>query len=120
MNYRDETRSLLKDGAKRIAELCSSNAAHNTVIQEVSKLTEACNEKYYSLQGSLTVGSEAWDDPSLRGALREAVERLQDDLNLAVASLATGSASTDLDAVLNQGVAQIIKILLEHDPGAAA
>lgn len=117
-SYRDETRSLLKDGAKAIGDLSSSNAPHSSVLEKVADLTEACNENYFNLQGNLTVGAEAWNDPSLRNSLREAVEALQDALNPAVALLATGGAAPDLDAILNQGVARIIKILLEHDPGA--
>jgi hypothetical protein len=117
-DYAEVVRALLATEVKVIADLCSANAPHGDVLNAIDKLTASCNDSYFKLQGSLTVGAEAWNDSSLRDDLRKSVEGLQDTLNEAIATLATNAKTPDFARIVNGGVASIVSIVLRHDPEA--
>lgn len=116
--YSEEVKGLLKAKTKEVSALASFDPSHQAVLQAVNTLVRDCDNHYYKLQGTLTVSAEAWDDGSLRDSLYEAASKLQDDVNLAINALTANSDIPDFDAIVNRGAASIIKLVLDHDPGA--
>lgn len=113
--YADEVRAMLTAQTKQIAALSAVDPSQQALLHAIQALMSECDNAYYRLKGALTVGAEAWEDPSFRESVQNAVLQLQDDVNLAVDSLQTGKVP-DFEEVLNRGCARIYRSVRNHDP----
>jgi hypothetical protein len=116
-SYREPIRQVLKQGAEKVGALCTANVQHGDVTKEVARIVASCDEHYYKLLHSVTVGTEAWGTDPLRTELRGAMESLQDELNLAVEAMLDGKTKPDFEEIVRTHIAGVLRIVMDHDPG---
>ena len=116
--YRKSVRELLKHGIANIQAMCIANTSHSAVLASIAALINDCNEQYYTLVQAIMVGTEAWADRDLGTVLRERADLLQDELNLAIELLGSGSPKPDFEGILSRKLGKLLGEVMKSDPGS--
>jgi hypothetical protein len=116
MNFKNAVLAHLGQCQVELQRLAQAQAGQAILDSQVKALTDRINAEYFRLADAVTVGFQAWNDPSLRMALREAIELLQDELNPEIAALALDPSRTNARRVVVGHAARLFRIVMENDP----
>ena len=115
-NVRDLRSSLMSraDLCKNFMSSADTSGSNDVMIHTRSLLDET-RKQITDVRDELLIGANAWGDGDLVNALRVVFEKMEDNVSAMFASLLL-DGDRDAEDVTN-GLAEVLRILKNHDPG---
>lgn len=115
--YCKATARIIKERLALLREEGSAGLTHEQVLRQVRALIAECNEGFYQLRISIMGPVEGWSDQALTTAVDDLLLRLQDALNLRLASIETPShGGYGARQVLLEDTCRLTRLLVQYDP----
>jgi hypothetical protein len=114
--FTNNSRELVTTFCTELDLLRANSSPFSLVEQSHGTAIQSFNAFLYELRDVVFIATEAWDDPSLKNAMRLVVEDLQDQIVMQLARLPTSPSPDEAFRILKTKAAEIRRIILRHDP----
>lgn len=115
--YCKDTDRIIKERLAPLRDEGSTSLQHEQVLRQVRALIAECNEGFYQLRISIMGPVEGWSDEELTAAVNDILYRLQDALNLRLASIETPShGGHGARQLLLEDTCRLTRLLVQYDP----